>query len=800
MVVDALSNVSDRPVESLNKIQSCVGATRLNPPAMTRDFVKRENASDLLRVRTETSLSANVPNIEMVALILESLDCEAQCGRDRLDFRLRLVLQPLQNGRLARIVQPEEKKAELTRPVLVLSDDSQQAHGTVEMPSEPLRAAVEMSNVRGPTSALTEFLRERGITARNTNRFRRRDADQEAELQASASSNSAADDAVASPQAQGRASSTSTSRTPTRRRLGRNSSSMNFDEEDETEEEPMAEPVAAMASASSSNAVVAGPSTSGRPQRTTSKRGAAQQPTAAEPKSKRSKSKKKGAGDDSDGDEDYQDGGIPASDWNLDFALPQATSSRANHSYATRTPGSIAYCSVCKSKFTITQYTKTGDKGPLCHKCGPLYQANGAGGSGAGKDKPKPVKKKAIRRKHVIDGSQQKVLSLQSCCIDIISQHIENVEALGHIGANNRDAISKSISKNRSLNPRTVQLFLSPEITTLSLYDCSKLDSESLQSVATFAPNLEHINLQLCGMLDNAVIDVWAQKLTKLRRIELYGPYLVRKEAWHRFFEAVGARLESFKIRESPRFDLSCAEMMVKHCPNVRELGLAQIGPLDKTMLQPLEAYGTQLTYLDVSDPGVSAPGVPPKSLGDPELIGLLKAVGENLTYLDLSKNVDLTDKVLEEAIEPHCQKLEQLRMIGCENIETVAMSRMFITWQQRGTAGLRRLHLDRMLKLDDQLMEPLLQHSGPELVELSLNSVDSITDRGLEVLSNARNLPMLESLDLSFVRAVDDEHLENICRNLPSLKKVFVFGCNRISDFLRSDRVRIVGKEKYAP
>ncbi len=84
------------------------------------------------------------------------------------------------------------------------------------------------------------------------------------------------------------------------------------------------------------------------------------------------------------------------------------------------------------------------------------------------------------------------------------------------------------------------------------------------------------------------------------------------QEAWHRFFEAVGPRLESFKIRESPRFDLSCAEAMVKHCPNLRELGLAQIGPLDKTMLQPLESYGEQLTYLDVSDPGVSAPGIPP--------------------------------------------------------------------------------------------------------------------------------------------------------------------------------------------
>ncbi len=331
------------------------------------------------------------------------------------------------------------------------------------------------------------------------------------------------------------------------------------------------------------------------------------------------------------------------------------------------------------------------------------------------------------------------------------------------------------------------------------MYDCSKLDSESLQSIATFAPNLEHINLQLCGMLDNDAMDAWAKKLPKLKSVELYGPFLVRKEAWHRFFEAIGARLESFKIRESPRFDLSCAKAMVKHCPNVRELGLAQIGPLDKTMLQPLESYGDQLTYLDVSDPGVSAPGIPPKSLEDDEVVSLLKAVGKNLTHLDVSKNIDLTDRVITEAIMPHCRQLATLRLIGCEKLEANVVADMFTQWAKDDVPGISHLHLDRLLKLDDSLVEPMLTHSGPALVELSLNSVDGITDKGLEILANAKNLPVLELLDLSFIRAVDDDSLDRICKNLPSLKKVSVFGCNRISDFLKSDRVRIIGKEKYA-
>ncbi|SPO20340.1 related to RAD7 - nucleotide excision repair protein [Ustilago trichophora] len=649
-----------------------------------------------------------------------------------------------------------------------------------------------MSNVRGPTSALTEFLRERGITARNTNRFRRRDQDQPEQAQAAADATPDGQGSSASPAA----AAPSPSPARSRRSLARNGSSMNFEEDDETDDDlPEAAttvPVEAEASTSS-----------GRQTRSTGKRRAQPDQVAEEASSSsNSKGKKKAKKGDDDDDDDYKPKspakkGPAPSDWEDSLGLPQASSSRANFSYANRTPGSIAYCGMCKMKFTITQYTKLADKGPLCHRCGPSYKGPGAAGPDS-KAKPAP-KKRQPRRKPMQDGLRQSFPSLQSYCIDVVSRHIEDVEALGLIGFRNLDAISKSISKNRSLNPKTLQLFLSPTIKTLSLYDCSKLDSESLQSIATFAPNLEHINLQLCGMLDNDAIDAWSKKLPKLKSVELYGPFLVRKEAWHRFFEALGPRLESFKIRESPRFDLSCAESMVQHCPNVRELGLAQIGPLDKTMLKPLEDYGDKLMYLDVSDPGVSAPGIPPKSLEDDEVVSLLKAVGKNLTYLDISKNIDLTDRIIKEAIAQHCHKLKTLRLIGCERLEAETVAGMFTEWSREGVAGISHLHLDRMLKLDDSLMEPMLTHSGPHLIELSLNSVDGITDKGLEVLANAKNLPVLEQLDLSFVRAVDDDSLDKICRNLPSLKKVSVFGCNRISDFLKSDRVRIVGKEKYA-
>lgn len=305
----------------------------------------------------------------------------------------------------------------------------------------------------------------------------------------------------------------------------------------------------------------------------------------------------------------------------------------------------------------------------------------------------------------------------------------------------------------------------------------SGLDSEALQNLPTFAPNLEKLNLQLCGCLDNAAMDEWTAKLKKLHTLELYGPFLVRFEAWHRFFAEVGERLRSFKIRESPRFDMGCIEKMVECCPNITELGLAQIGPLDDAALKSLHAY-TALTYLDISDPGVSAPGVPPKSLTDDGIIPLLTAVGGTLEHLDVSKNADVTDNLLLTGLKPHCKRLRVLRLSHCVELNTDAVAKLFTDWTNTN-GGLTRIDLERCVKLEDNAIKALVAHSGGNLAQLNLNSVDNITAEGLSAIANG--CPNLEDLDLGFCRAMDDATIMSFVEKLPKLRVVRVFGCNRV-------------------
>lgn len=314
------------------------------------------------------------------------------------------------------------------------------------------------------------------------------------------------------------------------------------------------------------------------------------------------------------------------------------------------------------------------------------------------------------------------------------------------------------------------------------------------------------MNLQLCGQLDNDAIDVWASKFKYLESIELYGPYLVRVESWKNFFIKTGNRLKSFKIRESPRFDLGCVQTMVSNCPNITELGLAQIGKLNAESLEPLGCY-TELTYLDVSDPGVSAPGIPPESLKDEEVIKLLTSVGKNLIHLNLSKNADLTGLTIYEGIKKNCKRLRELNLVELVRVQVESYEDLFQDWNLEGYEsededgvskavgggyGFRKVNLKRnygnepseteenvfdLKGLNDQALKNLLKHSNKSLIQLNLNSCTWLTKDSLkEIVSCTR----LEELDLGFVRDVDDDLLMELFK-IPTLKSIMVFGCNKV-------------------
>ncbi|KZT03383.1 RNI-like protein [Laetiporus sulphureus 93-53] len=580
------------------------------------------------------------------------------------------------------------------------------------------------NNVRGPTSALTEFLRESGITPTTiARRVRTREA--------------AAQEAVSGPSNAGQGATANVEQDETEQ--GEEYNSDNLDED----EMP------------------------------SSKKRKASKAADSKAKGKgKSKATKKGADDD----DDYQD-----SDKD-----PYTALSRMWKGDLPKPPvGSFEECAKCGKQFTVTKYTLAANPPPgwLCHPC---TKASGAD----------PFKKPAVPRKRKVPADKRVVVSfeerrfpsLASMCIQLISDHIDDVEALGDIGRLNMDEIAKAISRNRSLTPQNATLFYDVQSTELVLYDVTNLVPPALCTLAFLNPNLTHLRLDLCGRMDDSVIDAWCTSLPQLRRLELLGPFLVKAPAWQTFFKAHPA-LESFLITQSPRFDLECMRTLAENCSGLRQLRLKEVGKLDNAFLGHMKALAASLTYLDLSYPGNA------QTLSEAALIDLMSIIAGSLKHLDLSGNVNIGDAFLFKGLKPYTKQLASLVLVNTPELTDAGVAEFFNTWSN---PELRLADFSRDQELTGDALLALLSHSGASLTNLNVNGWKAVPQAALQQI--AARAPGLRRLDIGFCREVDNWVVKELLQKCKELEEVKVWGCQRLTEECpRKRNVSVIGVEAHA-
>ncbi|KAH9970354.1 RNI-like protein [Lactifluus volemus] len=264
--------------------------------------------------------------------------------------------------------------------------------------------------------------------------------------------------------------------------------------------------------------------------------------------------------------------------------------------------GSRVKCAKCSKQFTMTKYTMAAaDPGPgyLCHIC------SKESGTDPFKKPSMPRKRKSAAEKRSITNYQEKKFpTLVSLCTKIISKHINDVEAFGDIGSVNLDRIIRALCRNRSLTPENVTLFYDVKNTNLNVYDGTNLEPPALKTLALLNPNLTSLRIDFCGHLDDPVLDAWSSSLPSLTSLELLGPFLVRVPAWISFFQS-HRQLNGLLLNQSPRFDLECMATLTTCCPNLTKLRLKAIGKLDDTFLPYISSL-KHLEQLDLSSPSTS--------------------------------------------------------------------------------------------------------------------------------------------------------------------------------------------------
>ncbi|KAJ7661678.1 hypothetical protein B0H17DRAFT_991941 [Mycena rosella] len=425
--------------------------------------------------------------------------------------------------------------------------------------------------------------------------------------------------------------------------------------------------------------------------------------------------------------------------------------------------GSFANCAKCEAQFTATTYTMPANPGPgfLCHKCAKASGINPFKKAAAPRKRKTPADKRTL-----VHIEERSFPSLVSICIDVVARHIDDVEAFGDIGALNMEAISKALSKNRSLTSENAPLFYGVENTRLALYDATNLTPDAFTALGNLNPNLTSLRLDFCGPLNDTVMSSWTNAFPNLVSVELLGPFLIREAAWIAFLQS-HPNMEVFLITQSPRFSLDCLNALIASSKTtLRRLGLREVGKLCDEFLEPI-AEIPALSYLDLAEPS--------QSLSDDGVVALLEAIGGTLTHLDLSGHRELTDDVLAHGIDPHVRVLTSLALAHAPELTDAGVAAFFGAFEH---PGLVRLDLSRNPELGTEALKAVVAHSGQTLQELNINGWKDAEEEALNELAGAREL---RKLDVGWCRSVDDFVVKKLLEGCRALVEVKVWGCNRV-------------------
>ncbi|KAI9498330.1 hypothetical protein BDB00DRAFT_867489 [Zychaea mexicana] len=623
------------------------------------------------------------------------------------------------------------------------------------------------NRIRGPTSALTSFLREHGIRVENRSRIDRRAERAQREQEAADNSTPATppddsstdnnDSPTASPSQSSSSAVTpepSTTTTsilyaPARRTRRLNAAATQLIE-----------------TARASSSTACGSSSSS----ISSSKGAA------------NNGKRKKKPSDSDSDDDYLSGSDTDNDPGPFSRAPRP--SRRNQ---------IVFCDKCKGRFARPLVSGTDiETENVCPSC--------LRGDGPNRKTQKRSAKKRRTNGGGLDYGRDKAPSLQDICIKVVAQNIEDVEAFGEIGPENLDKLAKIISKNRKLTAQTARLFLEPTVRDLALYDCTDVDETGLLNVAHFCPNLKSLKLLYCGQMTSNVLATYSTRLKNLKYIELSGPYLVMPDVWIDLIKSAGAKLEGFKLSHSFRFNRDCLEALAEHCPNIKYLELSKINLFRDDWFDLIGKFD-KLTTLKLAWP----PEPKKQKISSEAIVRVLKAAGQNLTELALPGLSKVSDSVLLKGILGNCPNLKDLDLCKCENITSGAVQKLFNEWKTSiPGCGLERLNISRCVALDDEALKAILLHSGRTLKDIDLHSLDNLSAYGLEMIAGkfakdvagGKACEALATLNCSFVRSMDDFVLKLLLEACTSLQNLKVWGCNQLTNQIAPTKVRVIGRE----
>ncbi|KAL4919387.1 hypothetical protein BDW62DRAFT_209851 [Aspergillus aurantiobrunneus] len=458
-------------------------------------------------------------------------------------------------------------------------------------------------------------------------------------------------------------------------------------------------------------------------------------------------------------------------------------------------PGQLENCEICSKRFTVTPYSKTGPNGGLlCAKCSKNV------GDKQKKSQPKKRGPRACRRQNqsdLLDGiAQHGALSLVEMCTKKVADNINDIDEFGDLPWQLLRRLSQILSKRRALTPRTLNLFLRPDLGFIDICDSGKLETDDFQKIFAFMPALTNVNLRFAGQLKDSVIDHMLDRNLNIKHLQLDAANLVSDPRWRQVFQKLGGQLETLRLSNLDYFlNDETLEVMCKSCTGLRRLKLHHCWKMSDRSLQSISTLQS-LEHLSLNLV---------RETKAESLLELVSGIGSKLRTLSL-QGFPLADDTLLEVIHDNCRILSKLRFSDNSTCTDKGFTKLFESWTN---PPLEFVDLSSMRDVDNSNPDgptdaiglassgfvALMRHSGSAIRKLNIASCRHISYGAFEeVFAEGKSYPNLKELDVSFHTVMDDYLVGCIFRCCPAIQQVVAFACFNVREIRVPKGVALIG------
>ncbi|PYH81395.1 DNA repair protein Rad7, protein [Aspergillus uvarum CBS 121591] len=458
-------------------------------------------------------------------------------------------------------------------------------------------------------------------------------------------------------------------------------------------------------------------------------------------------------------------------------------------------PGQLDNCELCGKRFTVTPYSKTGpNHGLLCAKCSKAQTDNER------KAKAKKRGPRTSRRQNqsdLLDGlAQQGALSLAEMCTKKVADNINDIEEFGDLPPQLLHRLSQILSKRRVMTPRTLNLFLRPDLDSIDIYDAARLETQDFEKIFAFMPSVTHVNLRFAGQMKDEVVGYMLSRDLHIKSLQLDATNLVSDSSWRQLFQRLGSQLESLKLSNLDcSLDNETVEALTSCCTALRCLKLKHCWKLGDRSLEAISNL-TSLVHLSLHFY---------QDVENDTLLQTINQVGPSLQTLSLESFTTADDHLL-DMIHAKCRTLTKLRFSDNVTCTDKGFVRLFADWPN---PPLEIVDLSSTRDIDNASPDDpaeatglashgfiaLMNHSGSMIRKLNISSCRHISHAAFtEVFSDGRTYPRLRELDVSFHTVMDDYLVGQIFQSCPNIQKLVAFACFNLRHIKIPPGVALIG------